>query len=395
MQPITLIMDKDAFPIAVPVPSAPPTATAPSMPPSSAFPSFSRISELNYNQIKSLKSQGFPQGLIDIIAQTTEYFPHRVWVVDNSGSMNQNDGNRLIPTKNKTQVRLAQCTRWEEIRETVNYHAQMAALIQIPTTFRLLNNPGAHVGKQEFSVADKGYDVQTIERDVETAKHTMNNASPSRVTPLAKHVREIRESIVPMAEDLNNQGKKIAVILATDGLPTNERGVGGADERNEFIEALRSMEGLPVWIVIRLCTDEYDVVEFYNTVDEQLELSLEVLDDFIGEAEEVHEHNPWLNYTLPLHRIREMGIPHRLFDLLDERPFTRSELRDFCFLLFGQGVFDGVPDPEEDFTAFLKALDRILKIEKDQWDPVKKKMKPMLNLKEMHKIYGDSSCTIM
>ena len=57
-----------------------------------------------------------------------------------------------------------------------------------------------------------------------------------------------------------------------------------------------------------------------------------------------------------------MGIPHRLFDLLDERPFTRSELRDFCFLLFRQGAFDGVPEPEEDFTAFFKALDRILKI---------------------------------
>ena len=150
-----------------------------------------------------------------------------MWVVENSGSMNQNDGHRLMPTKNNTQVRLAQCTRWEEIRETVNYLAQMAALIQIPTTFHLLNNPGAHVGKQEFSVADKGYDKQTIERDVETAKYTMNSSSPSGVTSLAKHVREIRDSIAPMADDLNNQGKEIVVILATDGLPTNERGVGG------------------------------------------------------------------------------------------------------------------------------------------------------------------------
>jgi len=390
-------MNADTVPIAVPVPSAPPSATAPpAMPASSAFPSFSRISELNYDQIKQLKSQGYTQGLIDIIAQMTEYFPHRVWVVDNSGSMNKDDGNRLINTKNSSQVRLVQCTRWDEIRETVNYHAQLSALIQAPTTFRLLNNPGMHVGSQEFSIADKGYDKQIIDKDVETAKRIMNNASPSGVTPLARHVREIRDSILPMADDLHNQGKKVTIILATDGLPTNERGVGGYDERNDFTEALRSMEGLPVWIVIRLCTDEDDVVEYYNSIDDQLELSIEVLDDFFGEANEVHEHNSWLTYTLPLHRMREMGIPHRLFDLLDERPFTRSELRDFCFLLFGQGAFDGVPEPEEDFAGFIKALDGILKREKEQWDPVKKKMRPLLHLKEMNRIYGmSSSCTIM
>ena len=318
-----------------------------------------------------------------------------IWVVSSFLHLHCS-GNRLINTKNSSQVRLAQCTRWDELKETVNYHAQLSALVQAPTTFRLLNNPGMHVGSQEFSVADKGYDKQTIEKDVENAKRIMGNASPSGVTPLARHVREIRDSILPMADDLHNQGKKVTVVLATDGLPTNERGVGGLDERNDFTEALRSMEGLPVWIVIRLCTDEDDVVEYYNDIDTQLELSIEVLDDFIGEAKEVYEHNSWLTYTLPMHRMREMGIPHRLFDLLDERPFTRSELRDFCFLLFGQGAFDGVPEPEEDFPEFIKALDAILKREKDQWDPVKKKMKPLLHLKEMNRIYGNSSsCTIM
>ena len=88
------------------------------------------------------------------------------------------------------------------------------------------------------------------------------------------------------------------------------------------------------------------MVEFYNDLDTQLELSLEVLDDFLQEANEVNEHNPWLNYALPLHRLRELGYQHRSFDMLDERKFTLGELRDFCGLLFGNGsASDELPDP--------------------------------------------------
>merc|ERR1712157_161158 len=103
--------------------------------------------------------------------------------------------------------------------------------------------------------------------------------------------------------------------------------------QQEFKDCLRSLEGLPVWIVVRLCTDEDSVVEFYNDLDSELELSLEVLDDFTGEAEEVYEFNKWLNYALPLHRIREMGFSHKLFDLLDERALSKSELMEFFVLI--------------------------------------------------------------
>ncbi len=119
------------------------------------------------------------------------------------------------------------------------------------------------------------------------------------------------------------------------------------------------------------------------------------MDDFTSEAEEVYKENPWLNYTLSLHRLREMGIPNRLFDLLDERKFTKSELRDFCMLLFGADDFDGVPEPEVDWNGFLTALDAMLKKEGNQFNPMKGKPKPLLDLKAMNRVYGDSSCSIM
>jgi hypothetical protein len=162
------------------------------------------------------------------------------------------------------------------------------------------------------------------DQERQVAHDTMHRATPSGVTPLADHVREIRENVMATLPTL--QGQKVAIILATDGLPRDNCGVtSAAATRHDFQDSLRSLGNLPVWIVVRLCTDEDSVVEYYNELDGQLEFKLEVLDDFIGESEEVYKHNPWLNYALPLHRIREMGMHHRLFDFLDERLWMNYE----------------------------------------------------------------------
>jgi len=155
-----------------------------------------------------------------------------------------------------------------------------------------------------------------MDEDLMIALQTIGNASPRGVTPLTEHVQEIRSNIISMDSSLRASGSKVAIILATDGLPSDSRGFCNGTTKRQFTEALRSLEGLPVWVVVRLCTDDDEVVEYYNQLDENLELSLEVLDDFTQEALEVNEHNKWLNYALPLHRCREMGYYHRLFDLL-------------------------------------------------------------------------------
>jgi hypothetical protein len=149
--------------------------------------------------------------------------------------------------------------------------------------------------------------------------NTMTKIKPGGVTPLAEHIYEIQEQVSAMAEDLREAGKQVAIILATDGLPTNKQGYGGKEVMDEFVSALRSLEGLPVWLVIRLCTDEDDVCEFYNNLDAQLELSLEVLDDFLGEAREVYRMNPWLCYGLPIHRCRELVSSTQLKHELEKK----------------------------------------------------------------------------
>ena len=60
-----------------------------------------------------------------------------------------------------------------------------------------------------------------------------------------------------------------------------------------------------------------------------------------------------------------MGFHERIFDLLDERPLTKSELRDFCAVLLGEAHADGIPDPSLDWEGFLRRLDAWLK-QKDE-----------------------------
>ena len=285
------------------------------------------------------------------------------------------------------------------------------------TRFRFLNNPGANVGPQQFSVAEN---PERTAQDVQQALSIMRSARPGGCTPLTSHILEIHQEISRMAPELRRTGKRVVLVIATDGLPTDERGYAGPEYSQEFVDALRLLEGLPIWMVIRLCTDEEQVVSFYNDLDSQLELSLEVLDDFSGEAQEVIGENPWVNYALPLHRLREMGYHDRVFDLLDERLLTKTEVRDFCELLFGEQSFDGVADPSLDWSAFLDDIQRMLRSETSQWvsetrmslllvykyaftrlgshmlqDPVKRKLRAWIDTRKLNSIYGPNSCIIL
>jgi hypothetical protein len=380
-----------------------------------------------------LKEQGYTNGLIDALEMNRRAFPISYWIVDNSGSMATADGHRILPQPNGT-LKLASCTRWKEMQETVEYHSQLAAVLHSPTTYTLLNDPGAVAGPQTFRVAHDSESTASIDYDLAVAQSVMMNAQPAGVTPLAHHIEIIRTEIQQMESFLRSTGGKVAIVLATDGLPTDARGYSNPTVKQQFVDTLRSLEGMPVWIVVRLCTDADEVVQYWNDLDEQLELSLEVLvrksaillivlllrlllafsihlppavhlttfhffflfiiittnnkDDFVAEAEEVHNHNKWLNYALPLHRMRELGFYHKMFDLLDERTLSQGDLKDFMKILFGHGPLAEAPDPEGDWKGFTDVLARLVGQESMQWNPMTKRMEPWIDMRKLKQQYG-------
>lgn len=336
---------------------------------------------------RGLASHGFTKGLATAMSEHAELFAQRIWILDNSGSMQIGDGQRIVETSDG-KIEAQAVTRWEELQQTVLHHAEMAGVMGMQTHFRLLNYPGERIGVQEFTVAEPGGDLA---QELRMARNILQRTKPSGVTPLTDHLINIEQTIRLFKDELASSDKQVAIVIATDGLPTDASGDENETVQEEFVNALKLMEDLPVWVVVRLCSSDNKVADFYNKLDSLLELSLEVLDDHLGEAQEVIRYNKWLNYALPLHRCREVGFQHRLLDMLDERKLTLGEVQDFCGILFGMDVVRKWPDPATEWKAFAECLKQQLSTERDQWDPAKSKMAPWINMRLLSQVYGDRS----
>lgn len=346
--------------------------------------------ELDNHKLTKLEYNGFTKGLARALVENSEAFPVRYFIIDNSGSMNKDDGHKLIETMNGKAHKIVSCTRWEAMTESVNYHASLSGLLHAPTYFQFLNRPGGKSIPHKFSVAAKSGDGVTIEDEVREARNAVMKTSPGGFTPLCAQIKDLIEVISPMADLLMENGQKAVVTIATDGIPTDMRGKTTDAIQEEFADTLRDLHQLPVWLVISLYTDEADVIKFYDELDKELELSIDVIGGYFDEAKTVLHKNPWVNYGQALHQMRETGLSRRIFDMLDERLLTRSELREFCCLTYGL-EYDSMPDPNSDWDGFKSEIENLNRTTKRTYDPVKGKLMPWVDMEALEKLYGEAS----
>ena len=108
----------------------------------------------------------------------------------------------------------------------------------------------------------------------------------------------------------------------------------------------------------------------------------------IIKAMEIQLHNPWLTYGMGLHRLREAGLLSNAFDFLDEHPFTLDQLHEFCIALFiGDKSGIKLPHPRESRTSFFQTLKMLVDKEEMQWNPVRKKMMPWMDMARLEAIH--------
>lgn len=103
---------------------------------------------------------------------------------------------------------------------------------------------------------------------------------------------------------------------------------------------------------------------------------------------EVYLHNPWLNYGIGLHRIREAGLGTDLMDELDEKPFTLEQIRTWCIEFFvGRSNVFILRHPTLDWEGFIEDLEFLLKREKLIWNPIKNKLGDWLDVEKLSSMY--------
>lgn len=295
----------------------------------------------------------------DAVVAALDRIPARFFLLDDSGSMISGDGMRVVdrgPNMNKS---WAACSRWDELANMARFHIQLAA--HAPTEFRFLNRLyPVRIGwgcSAEDDAAAQALLLGAL------------NDLPTAGTPLCRHISEVVAQIRIMAPQLRAAGQKAAVIIVTDGQASD----------GEVRHVLAPLKDLPAQVTLRLCTNDPKVVEYWTSVDADLELELDVLDDLRGEAAEVHTHNPWLTYGEPLQRLRESGLGIKLLDALDEHPLTPDDLRRMVQLIYAPA--QPLPHPQLELAAFKRAT--IATAVAPIWDPRDSVTRPWIDTSKL------------
>ena len=217
-----------------------------------------RPSTFDNNQRALLLQQGYTAGMIRQLELANSNTTLHIWILDNSGSTNQVDGYRMIHIKSLQDVRTVKCTRWEEIMDTALYHAQLATLIKAPTIFRLLNTC-PNITSEFRIVSDPSISDESLKEEVERFQQWLVSVQPMGRTPLTHHIYEIRQLIQSMKQAKCMDNQRFVLTIATDGLPSDEKGRCSEEQCALFLKSLRMLEKSPMDIIIRLIgTDDSD-----------------------------------------------------------------------------------------------------------------------------------------
>jgi hypothetical protein len=248
----------------------------------------------------------WPTGIQNVCIESMAKIPYRFMIIDDSGSMAARDGHRSRK-KESGKIKFESCSRWEELAEVVKFQAGLAHAAGAYTEFRLLNSGDPVTVGQGTSptIADDFYDqlVATV---------------PNGGTPLCRHVAAVVQQIKKLEPMLKANAQKASLIICTDGEASD----------GDITGALQQLYEMPVWVVVCLCTDDQAIVNYWNSIDKNLEIDLEIIDDFLSEAKEVDNYNNWFTYGEPLHLLRQFGVSIKELDMLDERELTIDQIRD-------------------------------------------------------------------
>ena len=191
--------------------------------------------------------------------------------------------------------------------------ACLADAAEAPTEIRLLN-------KAEPLVVGRG--SKGNKSDLGNAMTQLSIDAMGK-TPLCKQLSGVVDRLRDLEDELRTADKIALLLIMTDCESSD----------GNIIDVLKMLEGFPLQIIIRICSHEREINEYWQNVNAQLDLDIYVLGQVKTEALIVAENNNWLTYGEPLHRLREFGVMVPAINNLDSRQLTKQEIRTIAQIL--------------------------------------------------------------
>lgn len=218
-----------------------------------------------------------------------------VLIIDDSSSM-------TTPVIDREQADLSPFrelpTRWDELKHVVSIIIDLASTLDPDgVDVYFLNRPSIlHV-----------YESKQLDDVFEILPH-----GP---TPLVRVLNEVLRR-----KRLQNHDRKVLILIATDGLPTNDRGESDLKTLERLLRNCRQSTTDNIYITFIACTNDLECVGYLNKFDRHIPF-VDVLDDYQSERKEIlrvqgknfpFSHGDYVVKIL-------MGSIDPWFDHLDER----------------------------------------------------------------------------
>jgi len=272
-----------------------------------------------------------------------------VIILDNSGSMSKNDG-KLYEDPSKISgykpLRTFGASRWQEMKQKVKDVCDYNADREMPTTIHFL-----HQGRENKTPFELDFSNPAA------VSQWMNKKSPGGGTPLT-------ETITNIIPDLRRTKKPCTLVIFTDGQPD-----GGFQPFKRTVQKMLQEVDNNIAITINLCTDEEEVVGFYNDLDADVEVQrllhdkssqIDVNDDASSEMKEIFSVNPWIRLNHMNYVAKLAGCLNKEYDNIDERALTGREMHLLVSnspYLFPSGSNLRLPHPHKDnFEEYKRVL---------------------------------------
>ena len=102
--------------------------------------------------------------------------------------------------------KIINCTRWSELTNALEFHAELSDQANAVSEFRFINQRNPIIIGREDSEGKR-----------KDALYELFEQGPGGQTPLCYHIREIIADIRRLEPELRQQNQKAAVIICTDG----------------------------------------------------------------------------------------------------------------------------------------------------------------------------------